>query len=224
MSKFKNLLKENPQVWSASYIIFYLAWFFWIEHRSSYTGVHVMECSADKLIPFCEYFIIPYMLWFAFITVTWVYLCFNNRKEFYQFILFIYSGMTLFLIISTVFPNGLNLRVSFDTDKNFCTRLVAFLQSIDTPTNVFPSIHVYNSVGACIALWKNNGVKQHPVLKGFILVLTASICMATVFLKQHSLVDVTGALVMSMMFYWVSYVYLPRRSRRHGYIYEPSSV
>jgi membrane-associated phospholipid phosphatase len=216
--KIKQFFKEYKRIWLVSYIIPYLIWFVWLEVRDVPTEIHIMECSLDQRIPFCEYFIIPYMLWFAYIVATWFYLCFFDKKGFYQFITFLYSGMTLFLIISTIFPNGLNLRVNYDVDKNIFTRITAFLQATDTPTNVFPSIHVYNSIGACVALWKNEAVKKRPILKALFLVLTVSICLSTVFLKQHSLVDVTGGLIMSGFFYWLAYIYLPRRAVAHTYV------
>lgn len=218
MARIKKLFKDYKRIWFASYIIPYLIWFVWLEVRSVPTQIHILECSLDQRIPFCEYFIIPYLLWFAFIVVTWFYLCFYDKNGFYQFIVFLYGGMTLFLIISTVFPNGLNLRVSYDAEKNIFTKLTAFIQTTDSPTNVFPSIHVYNSIGACIALWKNTAVKKHPLLKGFILLLTISICLSTVFLKQHSVVDVVGAFVLSAVFYWISYICLPRRAAERTYI------
>lgn len=220
MTGVKQLLRENKQLWFALYIIPYLIWFVWLEVRKTPSNIHIIGCSLDNSIPFCEYFIVPYLLWFVFLIGTWFYLCFNDKAGFYPFITYLYSGMTLFLIVSTVFPNGLNLRVSYDADKNVFTWLTSIVQSTDTPTNVFPSIHVYNSIVACVALWKNGVVKKHPVAKALILLLTISICLSTVFLKQHSLVDVAGACVISAIFYWVSYIYIPKMIS--GKSYEPA--
>ena len=61
-------------------------------------------------------------------------------------------GMTLFLVVSAIYPNGLNLRpVTFERDNIFI-RLVQFVYKNDTPTNVLPSIHVYNSLAAFMAI------------------------------------------------------------------------
>lgn len=67
---------------------------------------HVIHFPLDDYIPFCEYFIIPYLLWFAYIAVVYVWLFFHDRPNFFRYIAFIYAGMTLFLIISTLYPNG----------------------------------------------------------------------------------------------------------------------
>lgn len=63
-----------------------------------------------------------------------------------------FSGMTIFLIICTVFPNGLNLRPEVFTRDNFCIELVKRIYQTDTPTNVLPSLHVYNSICCYIAI------------------------------------------------------------------------
>ena len=61
-------------------------------------------------------------------------------------------GMTLFIVVSVVYPNELRLRpAGFDHDDIF-TRLIINLYRTDNPTNVAPSIHVYNSLaiaGGC---------------------------------------------------------------------------
>ena len=215
MAGIKKFFREYKRIWFALYLVPYLIWFIWLEVRSTPANMHIIECGLDDSIPFCEYFIIPYLLWFAFLVATWLYMCFYDPKGFYPFIIYLYSGMTLFLIISTVFPNGLNLRVQYDANKNVFTWLTAFIQSTDTPTNVFPSIHVYNSIVSCVALWKNEAVKKRPALKAFILLLTISICLSTVFLKQHSLIDVVGGCVFALILYWVSYVYIPKMVSAH---------
>ena len=94
--------------------------------------------------------------------------------------------MTLFLVISYIYPNGQDLRPKLSGDSIFI-ELVRHLYKIDTPTNILPSIHVFNSVACCTAVFKNARAKRHPLLLGSTLLLTILIVMATVFLKQHTL-------------------------------------
>ncbi len=218
MSNHKGRSLKNKRLWFALYIVFYLIGFFYIENIANPSRIYIIECELDQYIPFCEYFIVPYLLWFVFITVAWIYLCYNDRIGFYQYIISMYGGMTLFLIISLIFPNGLALRVSYDPDKNIFTQLTYIIQSIDTPTNVFPSIHVFASVVACVAMWKTERVKSSKVLKVFFLLLTISICLSTLFLRQHSVIDVIAGLILSAIFYWISYVYFPRKLSEKAYI------
>ena len=37
--------------------------------------------TVDDFIPFCEYFVIPYFLWFAYVAIGILYFALNNKKE-----------------------------------------------------------------------------------------------------------------------------------------------
>ena len=53
------------------------------------SNYHIMHSSLDDMIPFNEYFVIPYLLWFAYVTAAIAYLFFKNKEEYYRCI-FIY--------------------------------------------------------------------------------------------------------------------------------------
>ena len=107
------------------------------------------------------------------------------------------SGMTIFLIISTIFPNILHLRPDTLPRDNIFSRMVENLYATDTPTNVMPSIHVYNTLAIMASLLRSKGkIAAMPAVKIPCLILSASIILATMFLKQHSVLDVTAATLM----------------------------
>ena len=137
--------------WVLLYAFIYFPWFTYLERHVT-DNYFVIHSIFDDYIPFCEYFIIPYLLWFAYIAVTLGYLFFNDKQGFYKASAIMFSGMTIFLIICTVFPNGLNLRPEVFMRDNFCIELVKRIYQTDTPTNVLPSLHVYNSICCYIAI------------------------------------------------------------------------
>ena len=168
------------------------------------------------MIPFCEVFIIPYFLWFAYIVASCVIMVLKaDNQEFIRFALSLIIGMSLCMVICMVYPNGLTLRPDTLPDNVF-GRLVAGLYSTDTPTNVFPSIHVYNSIAVHTALSKCKTLKNHKGLLTGSLILCILICMSTVFLKQHSLYDVGGAFVLMGVMYYVLYILPERRAQRQA--------
>lgn len=117
-----------------------------------------------------------------------------------------FAGMTIFLIVSTLVPNGLNIRpYAFERDNIFVD-MVKLLYRADTPTNVMPSIHVYNSLAACIAISQSRALQKHRAVCTGAYALAALIIMATMFLKQHSVIDVASAAVMAHMLYQFFYV------------------
>ncbi len=199
------LQKNKHMIIAALYLPIYLLWFAYLEEKVQ-TDYHIVHCSLDSLVPFQELFIIPYLLWFLLVPAMYLYLGFTHKQDFIQFVLFLFSGMTLYLIICTVFPNGQNMRPLIDSDKNILTRLISTLWTVDTSTNVFPSIHAYNSIAVAIAAIRNEKLSRMPVLLFGIIILCISICLSTVFLKQHSVLDVLGAIIMAMLFYRIFYV------------------
>ena len=108
------------------YLAIYLTWFYLIEnmHGRDYTIIHM---KADDKIPFCEYFIVPYLLWFGYIAWIMVYLLFTNTRDFHKCCRFLFSGMTVFLIISTLFPNIHYLRPFIMPRDNIFCDLVTYL-------------------------------------------------------------------------------------------------
>ena len=52
-----------------AYFAIYLPWFLYLEKHVT-TRYHVMHSVVDDWIPFNEYFIIPYFLWFAYIAAV----------------------------------------------------------------------------------------------------------------------------------------------------------
>lgn len=112
--------------------------------------------------------------------------------------------MTVFLVVSTLWPNGHHLRPYTMPRDNIFTAMVAHLWQTDTPTNLWPSIHVYNSIGAHVALCRCSLGKRRW-LRGASLILCISIILSTVFLKQHSMFDVLTGLIMASAMYVLVY-------------------
>ena len=197
-------LKYKHAVPLIIYAIIYMTWFAWLE--KNITGHYrIIHMAADDYIPFCEVFVIPYFLWFAYVSAVVIYFFFKNKEDYYRLCTFLFVGMTVFLVVSSLYPNGHYLRPhSFEHDNVF-THMVAWLYATDTPTNLFPSIHVYNSLGVHIALCNSKEFKERPKLKLASFILMVSIILATMFLKQHSVFDVVTAFVMAAVMY--SFVY-----------------
>lgn len=187
--KLKAFLRKYPHVWTVSYFAFYLIWFFWLEGRAN-QPYHVVHFPLDDYIPFCEYFIIPYFLWFVYIAAVFLWLFFRDRENFFRYIAFLYTGMTLFLLISTFYPNGHLLRpLEFDRDNIFI-QMVCFLYWADTSTNILPSIHVFNSIAAHMAIMHTPELRNKKWTVRCSRILYVSIILSTMFLKQHSCIDV----------------------------------
>ena len=198
------------------YGVIYLAWFTHLE-RTVTKDFQVIHTFIDDYIPFCEVFVVPYFLWFAYVAVTVLFFFFKDKQDYYRICAFLFTGMTIFLVISTLFPNGHDLRLSNMPRDNVFTHMVTALWNTDTPTNLWPSIHVYNSLGAHFAIAKSAQFENKKGIRIGSLVLCISIILSTMCIKQHSVFDViTGiilALVMYLLVYHVDVLFAMRRRK-----------
>ena len=199
----KEFVSKYKHAWCLLYAFIYLPWFVFLEKNVlHYSIIHI---SLDDYIPFNEYFIIPYFLWFAYVAAAVMFFFFTNKEDYYRLCAFLFIGMTISLIICTIWPNGHNLRPTEFARENIFTDMVRGLWQTDTPTNIFPSIHVYNSIGVHLAVMNSEALKKKRVVRISSFILMLSICLSTVFLKQHSALDGIGAIVMSMFMYRMVY-------------------
>ena len=200
----KTFINKYKHAWILLYFFIYLPWFLFLESHIT-TDYTVVTIDIDKWIPFNEFFVIPYLLWFAYIAVTIAFFFFTSKREFYRCCAFLFIGMTICLIIYTIWPNGQNLRPTSFARDNILVDIAKTLYNADTSTNVCPSIHVFNSIGAHIALAKSERLKNHKWVVNCSLVLMILICMSTMFLKQHSAFDVICSVMLSAFMYVVIY-------------------
>ena len=87
MSKKKRiaeLLKKYKHAWVFSYILLYVPWFLYLESQVT-ENYYVIHSWIDEKIPFVEYFIVPYLLWFVFIAVVFLYFFFTDQCSLFQY-------------------------------------------------------------------------------------------------------------------------------------------
>lgn len=198
-------LKRLKHSYVFLYPIVYMLCFYLLEKHIVPT--HIIEAPIDHKIPFCEYFIIPYFLWFAYVAVTVAFFYFFlDMGDFYRLTMYLFLGMTVFLILSAVYPNGLSLRPETFPRDNVFTDMVKNLYRTDTSTNVLPSIHVYNSICVHTAISKNEFLRSRKWIPGCSFILMTLIILSTMFLKQHSIIDVIAGILMAAVFYPLFYV------------------
>ncbi len=205
VTRFKSLFaKYGHALPLIIYAVIYLSWFCYLEGAVT-KHYRVIHMAVDDYIPFCEVFVIPYFLWFAYVAVVVLYFFFKDKTDYYRTCVFLFTGMTVFLIISTLWPNGHHLRPAVMPRDNIFTQMIAALWRTDTPTNLWPSIHVYNSLGAHIAVIRSKAFEKKRGIRIASLILSISIVLSTVFIKQHSMFDVLTAFVMAAVMYLVVY-------------------
>ncbi len=206
--RLKKELKKYRYAWPLLYVFIYMPWFILLEkhYTADYAGLHIIHHALDDIIPFNEWFIVPYLLWFLYIPAIFVFLYYHSKNEFYRLCAYEFTGMTIALFICTVYPNGLHLRMEEIHRHNIFVKMTQFIYTNDTPTNVFPSIHVFATLAAHLCLvksphMKNSNTRKYiKIISGFLAVL---ICLSTVLLKQHSVIDLAGGVILAVILYFI---------------------
>ncbi|MCR5178098.1 MAG: phosphatase PAP2 family protein [Lachnospiraceae bacterium] len=187
------------------YLALYMRWFTLLETHEQRDFV-IMHSRLDDVIPFIPVFVIPYFAWFFYVIITIAFLMLlPGAEDYYKALIFMCTGMTLYLLFSTFVPTMQPLRPSVIPGDSVFTHMIASLYGTDTPTNVFPSIHVYNSIACAIALYKTKALDRHRGIRAAGTVLSVLIVLSTMFIKQHSIIDVAGAFIMSYVMYRIVY-------------------
>ena len=187
------------------YLIGYLLWFKLLEDipRARY---HDLASFIDRMIPFAEIFIVPYISWFA-LQAAWVsFLFFYDREAYDKLVTILMFGMTVFLIVSTVYPTALTLRPWHVARENVFVDMVRWLWRIDTSTNVWPSIHVYNTTALIFTLFTARDRNVILKVRVPMFIWCVLIILSTMFLKQHSVGDVLSGLALAGIGYLLVYI------------------
>lgn len=165
-------------------------------------GYVTVYSVVDDMIPFCELFVIPYMFWFAYLVGMYVYSLFFDTETFKNYTYYIMLTYGITIIIYLFFPTKQELRPDIDAlgRSNFLTEFMRGFYDFDTKTNVCPSIHVIGSVAVSAAAWNSKLFRTTGWRIAF-TVCTVLIALSTVFLKQHSILDVPPALAICAIAY-----------------------
>ena len=198
MDKIKNFLSAHSYFYLMLLFIPIQIWFQILEHNL--VPQYITQTALDSRIPFIKEFVVPYLIWFIFVPYGVLFVGFYSRKDFLKLFTFLCGGMTAANILFMIFPNVQHLRPAIHSGDPF-SLLVNMIYTLDTPTNVCPSVHVINSIAVNAALQHSETFSKKRFGKAISGALTILICLSTVFIKQHSALDVAAGFAVSALFY-----------------------
>jgi len=206
-STFRLKKLDSPEFRHLKYLLYWPVFglaFFILERLWIRKSYHPVYCPLDDLIPFCEYFLIPYLFWFLFLLFIHVYTLLFDTASFVKLMKFIMVSYSLALAVFILFPNCQELRPeTFERDNPF-TRFIAGFYRFDTNTNVSPSLHVIGSVAVAVCAWHSRHFSAAPWRLAF-CAAAFLISVSTVFLKQHSILDILAAIPVCAVAYVYAY-------------------
>ena len=177
--------------WPVYGVVFYMLE--WVFPQDYYRP---MYHPLDSLIPFHEWFVIPYVFWYIYMAGSVAYTFFRDKAAFRQMMHFYMIVFGVSTVVFFLYPTCQNFRPAVFPRDNILTRTMGLLYSMDTNTNVCPSLHVSGAIGAALGFvaTKRFSTRGWKIIN---TLLAGSICLSTVFVKQHSVIDVFWGLVLS---------------------------
>jgi membrane-associated phospholipid phosphatase len=161
--------------------------------------------DLDRQIPFIKGFVVPYLFWYVFLAVGFLYLVYQDRSNYFQTLVEFVIGLLLCYSVYAIYQTTVP-RPDIE-GSDWLLRTVQWVYRSDEPFNCFPSTHVLTAYLMMRAYLRSKRIAMsHTILVTSMAVL---IIVSTLFVKQHVLMDIVGA-----VFVAEGVVYVVERSRR----------
>lgn len=184
--------------WAVYFVLFFIT-----ENFIPVENCYVVYSPLDDIIPFCEVFVIPYVLWYLYVFGSLLYFALYNVDSFKRLMIFLIFVQLTAMLVYIVFPNRQDLRPTEFPRDNILSDVVGLLYQHDTNTNVCPSMHVAFSIAVASA-WLKEKAANIP-WKAFSTIFAILVCLSTAFIKQHSVVDAFVALPFCLVAECIAY-------------------
>ena len=171
--------------------IVYFALYFLTENLIPAEACHLVHSRLDDIIPFREEFVIVYCFWYLLVFGSLLYYLLYDRERFVRLQIYIMFTQAAAMIVYILWPSIQDLRPTVFPRENFFTWVLSLIYAFDTPTGVCPSLHVAYSMGIA-STWLGDRYASRG-WKIFVTAAAVVISVSTMFVKQHSAVDVIAA-------------------------------
>ncbi|MBQ3372344.1 MAG: phosphatidic acid phosphatase [Oscillospiraceae bacterium] len=195
--------KETKQYYFVSLFLMLLSnrIIFWLSHFLSRNTLHFdLSLPADALIPFMPWTILIY----GGVNIWWIYIYWlvagcerQESNHFFCAQLVAKTASFLFFIFLPTTITRPELK-----GNSIWIFLMRFLYRIDTPDNLFPSIHCMLGWICWIAV---RGKKDISIgIRTLSFLLAVAVCASTLTVRQHVIMDVAGGILLSEISYMLA--------------------
>jgi len=144
-------------------------------------------------IPFISFFFIFYFLAYAQWTIGFILVARENKKLCYEFLSGEFIAKLISFMIFIIIPTTM-IRPDI-AEINILDKAVGFLYKIDTPRNLFPSLH-------CLESWLcfRGALKLKSIRKWYAplsFVFTVMVFASTILIKQHVPLDIIAGILVA---------------------------
>ena len=161
---------------------------------------YTLSLPVDAAIPFLPWTISIYVGCFLFWLILYRLIARLPRQKADRFFCANLLGKAISFTVFVLFPTTMsrpevNGMTVWDT-------FMRFLYWIDAPDNLFPSLH-------CMIAWLcwvgSRGNRRVPLpWRIAALLMAVAVCLSTLTIRQHVLMDVVGGILLSELSYWLA--------------------
>lgn len=159
-----------------------------------------MTTGFDRATPFLPWTVLIYFGSFAFWVICYIYCASQGKRQAYRFLCADFLAKAVCIFFFLLIPTT-NVRPTVEGSSFWCA-FMRFIYQMDTPDNLFPSIH-------CLISWLCFlGVRDAPNASSKsrygVLCMTIAIFISTLTTKQHVVADVLGGVLLAQACYWAA--------------------
>lgn len=194
----KKFFEENKFYFICIMLVFGINAVIYFLIKSFISDFHLIGSSLDDKIPFIPIFIIPYSIWYPFIIISYFFVFKNSKDKFKRLISVTIFALLIAYACFIIYPTMVN-RPIVDSYNSLSSLLLYLTYKLDVPVNCFPSCHCLLSfITMYFVTFDKDMNKYFRVTVGIISIL---IVLSTLFVKQHVIIDVLGAFVISTILF-----------------------
>lgn len=152
---------------------------------------HDISTLVNVSIPFVPFFFLFYFIAYVQWVIGFILIARENRQICYRYMSGELIAKIITFVIFLIIPTTM-IRPEI-TGNGFFDKLVEFLYRIDTPRNLFPSMH-------CLESWLcfRGALKLKSIRKWYAplsLIITLLVFASTILIKQHVPLDIIGGIL-----------------------------
>ena len=197
----RNSQPERRNAWLLLGWVVYFLLYYLTENLIPIEACHVIYCPLDDKIPFCEWFAFFYVGWYGLILFSLIWFLLHSARSFRNLQLYITITQGFATVIYLLYPSCQMLRPEVFPRENLGTAVMSALYRLDTNTCVFPSLHVAISIAIASVWLRESSAKRW--IKALIVAFCVMVCLSVCFVKQHSVLDVLGAIPVCIAAEWI---------------------
>lgn len=154
---------------------------------------YVFESALDSKIPLLPFTIVIYFGCYLFWFANYILCSRYDEKQAKRFLYADLIGKTVCLVCYLFIPTTM-ARPEISGNDIFSI-LIRFLYQIDSPDNLFPSIHCFCSWMCYIGM--RGDERYSKKYRIFSMVFALAVCVSTVTTKQHVLIDIPAGVLLA---------------------------